>query len=119
VYAAATPHKASAYQRLNQTLSHMRMCLQMGFPFAFGIDCFPELQSGAVAKTGIVPLPRPGEQPIGGHALLMVGCNINTRLFKFRNSWSTRWGDNGYGYLPFDYVLGQHASDFWTAQTAA
>ena len=119
VFAAATPHKATAYQRLNQTLSHLRMCLHMGFPFVFGIDCYPELQSAQVARTGIVPMPRPGAQSVGGHALLMVGYNVNTSLFKFRNSWSAGWGARGYGYLPFAYVLGQNASDFWTAQVAA
>jgi C1A family cysteine protease len=29
-----------------------------------------------------------------------------------RNSWGT-WGDDGYGYIPFEYVRRGLATDFW------
>ena len=31
-----------------------------------------------------------------------------------RNSWGTSWGDGGYGWLPYDYVLRGLAEDFST-----
>ena len=31
-----------------------------------------------------------------------------------RNSWGTAWGDNGYDYLPYEYVLKGIATDWWT-----
>jgi C1A family cysteine protease len=31
-----------------------------------------------------------------------------------RNSWGTGWGDHGYGYLPYDYVIHRLAVDFWS-----
>ena len=31
-----------------------------------------------------------------------------------RSSWGTRWGDGGYGWLPYGYVSQQLAADFWT-----
>ncbi len=31
-----------------------------------------------------------------------------------RNSWGTGWGDRGYGWLPYDYVLNELAEDFWS-----
>jgi C1A family cysteine protease len=31
-----------------------------------------------------------------------------------RNSWGTGWGDGGYGWLPYEYVLSGLAMDFWS-----
>lgn len=31
-----------------------------------------------------------------------------------RNSWGTAWGDLGYGWLPYEYVVRGLADDFWT-----
>jgi len=39
----------------------------------------------------------------GGHAICAVGYDNSSKLIKFKNSWSEEWGDNGYGYLTYDY----------------
>ena len=31
-----------------------------------------------------------------------------------RNSWGSGWGDHGYGWLPYDYVLKGLAVDWWS-----
>jgi len=38
---------------------------------------------------------------LGGHAIVIVGYDDETKLYKFKNSWGTRWGQNGYGYLSY------------------
>jgi len=35
-----------------------------------------------------------------------------------RNSWSPKWGDKGYGYLPYEYVMKGLAVDWWTLISA-
>jgi C1A family cysteine protease len=31
-----------------------------------------------------------------------------------RNSWGPNWGDAGYGWLPYDYILQSLAVDWWS-----
>ena len=68
---------------------------------------------------------------MGGHSVLIVGYNDDVQImnqidknltkgaFLIQNSWGKSWGDNGYGWLPYQYfkqgangdVL---ADDVWT-----
>lgn len=39
-----------------------------------------------------------------GHAALIVGYNLDKKVFIFKNSWGEQWGQNGYGTIPFEYI---------------
>jgi C1A family cysteine protease len=68
-----------------------------------------------VANSGILNLPAKKEKVVGGHAVMAVGYDDAAKRFIVRNSWGTRWGQNGYFTMPYGYLLNEGLSDdFWT-----
>lgn len=39
-----------------------------------------------------------------GHAVLLTGYDTDKKVFFFKNSWSEKWGNKGYGEISFDYI---------------
>jgi C1A family cysteine protease len=84
-------------------------CFVLGFPVRSGIDGSPHL-----------PYPTMLDGSEGGHAVLTVGYDDRLRIrsdkgaFLIRNSWGTKWGEGGYGWLPYAYVRDGLAADLWT-----
>jgi len=116
-YKDALEHQALSYQRVTQTLSQMKGCLASGFPFVFGFTVYESFESPAVAKSGNVDLPAPGEKVLGGHAVLCVGYDDTKQRFTVMNSWGTDWGQKGFFTIPYAYLTDDNlASDFWTVR---
>ncbi len=131
LYAFAENYKALKYFRLdpagtaaNTLLQRVKAFNAANLPAFFGFTVYASInQAGA---TGKIPFPCPGEGVRGGHGIVAVGYNDameieNTTCGKktkgallIRNSWGTGWGDAGYGWLPYDYILKGLARDFWT-----
>jgi C1A family cysteine protease len=116
-YADAKKHKAISYLSLTQNLADLKGCLAEGFPFIFGFSVYESFESQEVANTGNVPMPGPEEQLMGGHAVLAVGHDDQEQVFIVRNSWGPGWGDAGYFYMPYAYLIDDNlADDFWTVR---
>ncbi len=114
-YRVALEHQALEYQRIPQVLSQFKACLAAGYPFVFGFSVYESFESPEVAKTGLVPMPQPGEGQLGGHAVLAVGYDDGQKRFIVMNSWGIGWGMGGYFSIPYDYLTQAGLSDdFWT-----
>jgi C1A family cysteine protease len=81
-------------------------------PVVIGVACFREIFNPV---NGFVPYPANPNEFLGGHAVCAVGYSEDKDLIKFKNSWSTGWGDEGYGYLPYDYIR-DFMWDAWVAK---
>ncbi len=112
-YAAAKLDLVTVYSRVGQTLPLLQACLAEGFPIVFRYTCFPSMDH--TWDDGVIPMPGPNEPEDGGHCMLIVGYDNADRTFLLRNSWGTKWGQQGYGTMPYDYILSpQWTTDLWT-----
>lgn len=131
-YAFAQKYQAIKFYRLDPPntsrdalLDRIKTNLAANLPSMFGFTVYSSIsQAGA---TGKIPFPTRGERVEGGHAVVAVGYddakkikNSNrggeetTGAFLVRNSWSTNWGEDGYGWLPYKYVMQGLAVDWWS-----
>jgi C1A family cysteine protease len=115
VFKDARKDVARNYLRIPQVLSQMKGCLAAGYPFVFGFTVYESFESAAVAKSGMVPMPKGSEKVLGGHAVCAAGYDDSKQVFIVRNSWGRKWGKRGYCFMPYAYLTdAQLASDFWT-----
>lgn len=117
LYDIAKKHRSILYSRVQQNLNDLKLTLSKGYPIIFGFSVYESFESKSVAEKGIMTMPKQNEKLLGGHAVLAVGFNDETKTFIVRNSWGTTWGDSGYFYMPFEYITNKNlASDFWVLE---
>lgn len=125
LYSLGNNYQAMKYYRLDpagiapaDALGNIRTYLAANLPSMFGFTVYSSIYSNLGTK-GEIPFPGGKVKVVGGHAVIAVGYDdarmIDGRkgALLIRNSWGTGWGDGGYGWLPYDYVLQGLANDFW------
>jgi C1A family cysteine protease len=112
-YQDAAKRKVKEYLRVN-ALDDLRGSLAARYPVAFGMSVYESFESDRVAETGQVPMPRPSEKLLGGHAVLAVGYDDSINSLIVRNSWGRKWGLGGYFLLPYAFVVSRGLTDdYW------
>jgi C1A family cysteine protease len=130
-YAFAQDYQVIQYFRLDSLstpkdllLKRIKSYLAAGLPSMFGFSVFSSIEQAN--GDGKISYPCRGEKILGGHAVVAVGFNDDIKIknttcgvetagaLLIRNSWGAGWGDKGYGWLPYEYVLGGLAIDWWS-----
>jgi C1A family cysteine protease len=125
-YAFAQNYQSMTYYRLDppgttksDLLNQIKINLAGGLPSMFGFTVYNSIEEADT--TGKIPYPKIGESILGGHAIVAAGYddkmeikNAEAGALLIRNSWGKEWGDQGYGWLPYDYVLTGLAIDWWS-----
>lgn len=127
-YSFAQNYQAVKYYRLDplgtdraELLASIKSHLASQLPAIFGFTVYGSIAEAA--DDGRIPFPGEGDKVEGGHAVMAVGYDDGMTVTNadgksegailIRNSWSKDWGEDGYGWLPYDYVLRGLADDWW------
>jgi C1A family cysteine protease len=131
-YAYGQNYQALTYYRLDtprttkaKLLEQIKTNLATGLPSMFGFTVYKSIDQAAAS--GRIPYPSSRDKTVGGHAVVVVGYDdalviknqdpgsqATKGALLIRNSWGTSWGESGYGWLPYDYVLNGLAEDWWS-----
>lgn len=128
-YAFANNYRCISYFRHDpanvsqkEVLDSVKKYLSNGIPSVFGFTVYQSIKE---SNDGCIPFPGPQEKILGGHAVAAVGYDDNKVIespgskttkgaILIRNSWGTEWGEAGYGWLPYEYILQGLALDWWS-----
>ncbi|MBG9521056.1 MULTISPECIES: C1 family peptidase [Bacillus] len=100
----AVPYKISSYQAIRQAnmIADIKQAVANQDPVLVGIHVYPNFD--ATPTSGIVP-PVTEKKSRGGHALVIVGYDETNQWFIVRNSWGTKFGDQGYAYMHYQTLF--------------
>lgn len=117
-YQEALKNQALVYERVavngwvTRSIDGIRQAIADGFSVDFGMTLYDSFQS--VGADGIVPTPKFWEGKLGGHCMVIVGYEMETKqqYFTVANSWGKGWGKDGYCFIPAAMIK-KYGMDFW------
>lgn len=115
-------HKLGAYHLVTSTRD---MCevLFSKYPMVLGVTLYSSFMDEQAERTGIIPMPKPGESIEGGHDMSVWAYDKSMKIgsaigaIKLLNHWSDTWGcpggpygQRGYCWMPMD-LIDRHSLD--------
>lgn len=108
-YKEAQQRRVKRAVMVEKKIEDFKSALDDGLPVVFAVDLFPSFGKGV---NGFISMPSDEEvqqlKESGenhSHAMVLCGFNDEQKVFKVRNSWGTDFGDRGYCYLSYDYIM--------------
>lgn len=95
--AEALKYRAGGYHRL-AGVDDMKSCLASKYVFVVGFTVYESFETGSWTT---MPIPKHGEQILGGHEVLFIGYDDSKNAFKVRNSWGNDWAEKGNFWFPY------------------
>jgi Cysteine protease len=111
---AAKGHTVSGFFqiKLDDALHNtIAWCLQTSRPVMMAFGVYKSFSN--IDTSGLCPIPSPqkyndGNDPVdpfyGGHEVVIIGYDDSKKLYTVANSWGSDWGDNGFFYMPYEFV---------------
>lgn len=95
------------YRRIPLDLRLAKIVLAFRYPIIFGVSIDRNFMAyQVVMRNGIRVIRKPDPaSTIGEHAMLICGYRQDIGCFNVRNSWTQGWGESGYCWMPFEYLL--------------
>lgn len=132
-YSFAQNYKTMKYAKLDpigtsreELLQRIKTNVAAGIPAMFGFSMYSSVISQSRSNGGKIPMPAMNDNLEGSHAIVVAGYNDDLVIqnsatsqptkgaILIRNSWGEEWGEAGYGWLPYEYILKGLAIDWWT-----
>jgi GNAT superfamily N-acetyltransferase len=97
--AKARNYRIVRYQRITNSYE-AKIAISRDWPVGASFEITKQWYE---AENGVIETPPEGAQIIGSHQVLLVGYSDEKQAFRFRNSWGTGWGNQGYGHLSYEF----------------